>query len=322
MTTRSRRGRSESRVSHQPPGTLEARQNRRDYDQFRTRKKNSELIVPPANRLMRGFRRRVDPAQQQSDRFVDHSSIPTEKTVPVTYAEVNSWFYAFAEGAADSENELPSRDVVEEANRIALGLRDLLPAKTDVYAWDDGGIAVGVFGFPGREFRLVLEPDGSALCVVLAGQLSRRTWYVSTSKLPDSFLREGLQDVRSGPEPAYPPETALLPVVQEFSRGVDDAPPRGSVVQMADRIVSAALIYTTGTHITFDNEEGYLDFHLRLSDGLLVMANVFPDGGIDASVYDDSQGPPVRVVRRMRRGTTTDEELVVLFRAGIHASSS
>ena len=115
-------------------------------------------------------------------------------------------------------------------------------------------------------------------------------------------------------------ETTLHHVVNEFAQGVEGDVPTENAVRMADRIVCTALFYTTGTHITFDDDEGYLDFHLRLGNGLLVMANVFPDGGVDASVYDDSQGSPVQVVRRMRRGTTTGGELVDLFRAGVHAS--
>ena len=83
---------------------------------------------------------------------------------------------------------------------------------------------------------------------------------------------------------------------------------------MAERIVRTAEEWTTGAHITVDDEGGDLDFHLRLADGLLVMANLFPDGTIDASVYDDSQGAPVAVVKRLRRSTTSEDDLITLFR--------
>ena len=65
-----------------------------------------------------------------------------------------------------------------------------------------------------------------------------------------------------------------------------------------------------------------MDIHLRLADGQLVMANIFPDGTIDASVYDDSHGAPVKMVKRMRRMTTSEGDLITLLRAGIHASTT
>lgn len=114
---------------------------------------------------------------------------------------------------------------------------------------------------------------------------------------------------------------SLHPVVSEFAQGVDGMAPADAVIEMATRVVQAALDSTVGPEITVDDEEG-IDFHLRLTNGLLVMANVFPDGTIDASVYDDSQGIPVKTVKRMRRGTATEQDLIHLFRAGVHASTA
>ena len=110
------------------------------------------------------------------------------------------------------------------------------------------------------------------------------------------------------------------PLIHEFALGLAGTQPDRSVVEMAARIVRAAHDFTIGHHITVDAQDGELDFHLRLADGLLVMANLFPDGTIDASVYDDSQGAPVTMVKRMRRATTSEHELTTLFRAGLHAS--
>lgn len=259
--------------------------------------------------------------KNSGDEEVQDPPLPAEAERFPVDEFIDEWFGGLEEDADSAGNPTPSQGVIDEARRIVLGLRQLLPAETNVHTWDDGEVAVEVFGARGRGFLLLCEPGGAATCVVTMGNLSRRARYDSSSILPDGFLREGLLDVRSVQEPTLIQEFALHPVVQEFSRGVDGETPNGNVVKLADRIVRAALIYTTGAHITFDDEEGYLDFHLRLSDGLLVMANVFPDGGIDASVYDDSQGPPVQVVKRMRCGTTTDDELIDLFRAGVHVSS-
>ena len=124
-------------------------------------------------------------------------------------------------------------------------------------------------------------------------------------------------------EPQSPAQRygALHPSVHEFAHGVGDVCPTPAVVDTAARLVQAALDHTVGPEITADDEDG-LDFHLRLANGFLVMANLFPDGTIDASVYDDNQGIPVKTVQRMRRGTTSAEELIHLFQAGLHASTA
>lgn len=105
-------------------------------------------------------------------------------------------------------------------------------------------------------------------------------------------------------------------VIQEFAMGVNGKRPEAEIVDVAARVVQAAVAYTDGPDFTVDQEDGDLDIHLRLTDGLLVMANLFPDGTIDASVYDDSQGIPVKTVKRMRRSTTSPEELISLFEQG------
>ena len=106
------------------------------------------------------------------------------------------------------------------------------------------------------------------------------------------------------------------PVVREFSQGVGGDRPTESIIRMAGLVVQACWEYTNGAHISFDDEDGNVDFHLRLRNGHLVMANFFLNGDVDASVYDDSQGPPVKLVRRLRRGRTSGEDLIELFRSG------
>ena len=111
------------------------------------------------------------------------------------------------------------------------------------------------------------------------------------------------------------------PVMREFSQGIDGDPLAEEIIRTAGLIVQACWEYTNGAHISFDDEDGCLDFHLRLRNGHLVMANVFLNGGVDASVYDDSQGTPVKLVRRLRRGRTSGEDLIELFRSGGYPSS-
>ena len=122
-------------------------------------------------------------------------------------------------------------------------------------------------------------------------------------------------------QPTGKPDATLHPAVQQFAAGVDGVQPGEAVMAMAARIVQAALDHTVGPEITVDDEDG-IDFHLRLADGLLVMANLLPDGTIDASVYDERQGIPVKTVKRMRRTTTSEQDLIHLFRMGIDASTA
>ena len=63
--------------------------------------------------------------------------------------------------------------------RIVRGLRRLLLPHSDVHTWDDGEVAVEVFGERGRGFLLLCEPGGSALCVVTVNNVARRTRYVN-----------------------------------------------------------------------------------------------------------------------------------------------
>ena len=111
------------------------------------------------------------------------------------------------------------------------------------------------------------------------------------------------------------------PVMREVSQGIGEDPPTEDITQMAGLVMQACWEYTDGAHVSFDDEDGW-DFHLRLSNGHLVMANIFLNGGVDASVYDDSQGTPVKLVRRLRRGQTSGEDLIELFKSGGYASSS
>ena len=110
-------------------------------------------------------------------------------------------------------------------------------------------------------------------------------------------------------------ETALdLPaVVRKFAKGVGDIRPISTVVKEAARVVQAAIKYTSLSHITVDDEDGDLDFDFRNGDNQVVMANFFPDGTIDASVYDDSDGIPVRVRRIQRRSETSADDLISIF---------
>ena len=114
----------------------------------------------------------------------------------------------------------------------------------------------------------------------------------------------------------------LPSVVREFAEGVGDIKPTSTVVKEAARVVQAAIKYTKLSHITIDDEDGDLDFDFRNGHNLIVMANFFPDGTIDASVYDDSQGRPVRVRRMQRSSGASADELISLFEQGVSCAGT
>ena len=141
-------------------------------------------------------------------------------------------------------------------------------------------------------------------------------WQVGTAMLTDPIATyqrithaQGC-DMDNSETPISPqqPNEADCPL-PDFAKGMAGAPvPNATVVTQAKRIIQAAVRHTRQPHITVDNDDGSLGFDLRLANGWLVMANLFPDGSIDASVYDDSDGVPVRTVRRIRGPDTAGVE--------------
>ena len=97
------------------------------------------------------------------------------------------------------------------------------------------------------------------------------------------------------------------PVVQAFCEGLQGVRPDRSVTEMAVRITEAALDKTVEPEVTLD-VDGALSFDLRLTNGLLILAELDVYGGLDASVYDDHEGILVQ-----RLAQTTESELIGLF---------
>ncbi len=102
-------------------------------------------------------------------------------------------------------------------------------------------------------------------------------------------------------------QTTLHPAVQAFAEGVEGVTPTPLVVKVADTIARAAIEKTVEPEISVDID-GALSFDLRLANGLLLMAELEVQGGLDASIYDDKQGV---LIKRLRN--TTDTELILHF---------
>ena len=97
-------------------------------------------------------------------------------------------------------------------------------------------------------------------------------------------------------------ENAAKAALAEFAAGLDGKRPEPWVVEMAARIVNAALAKTREPDISVDDADGALSFDLELSDGYLMMAELYIDGNIDASVYDAQK----KLAHRMPSATESD----------------
>ena len=111
---------------------------------------------------------------------------------------IEGWFDGLESDATEAGYTMPSPSVIEEAKRIVGSLRHYLPSDVDVCVFDEGRVAIEVFGPVGHGFLLVCEPGGNALCLVTTKNSSRRARYGNSAVLPDGFLIEGLNAVRAG----------------------------------------------------------------------------------------------------------------------------
>ena len=107
--------------------------------------------------------------------------------------------------------------------------------------------------------------------------------------------------------PPNQPDTAQHSAVRAFSIGHEGKRPVASAVSMAVRVAKAAVDKTVKPEVTVD-VDGALSFDLRLANGWLVLAEMDPDGALDASIYDDRQGILIK-----RLPHTTDSELIARF---------
>ena len=97
-------------------------------------------------------------------------------------------------------------------------------------------------------------------------------------------------------------EAAVKAAVAEFAAGLDGKRTEPWVVEMAARIANAALAKTREPDISVDDADGALSFDLELSNGYLMMAELYIDGNIDASVYDTQK----KLAQRMPSATEPD----------------
>ena len=79
-----------------------------------------------------------------------------------------------------------------------------------------------------------------------------------------------------------------------FTNGLNGRQPDPAVIEIAAQIANAALTHTTQPEITLDLD-GALSFDLRTPSGNLILAELTPNGALDASIFDRQNNPLQRL---------------------------
>ena len=104
---------------------------------------------------------------------------------------------------------------------------------------------------------------------------------------------------------------ATHPEVSLFAKGVNDTKPADSLIQMADRIVRQAIALLTEPEIDFDDDDGSLNFDLRLNNGHTMFVELYPDGNSYVGVYDETGKGDTKTVLFL--SDATEEQITELF---------
>ena len=81
---------------------------------------------------------------------------------------------------------------------------------------------------------------------------------------------------------------AMHPEVSLFAKGVNDTKPADGLIQMAAGIARQSIALLTEPEIDFDDEDGSLNFDLRLNNGHAMFVELRPDGSSYVGVYDET----------------------------------
>lgn len=113
-------------------------------------------------------------------------------------------------------------------------------------------------------------------------------------------------NVASPDQRLSPSAAAPHPAVHEFAQGLDGVQPAAEVVDMATEIVQVALDRLVEPEFSVD-VDGALFFDLRLTNGLLLFAELAVDGSLDVRVYDDrAASGELETVHRLPQAAAAD----------------
>ncbi len=99
--------------------------------------------------------------------------------------------------AREQDFPIPTETALHNAERLLRTMFDLLPRRFEVYPMPNGAIAIQASQAPKIAISVLCEPDGGALCLVSAPDHSRRAWYSKAEVLPDGFLYDALDALKS-----------------------------------------------------------------------------------------------------------------------------
>ena len=88
----------------------------------------------------------------------------------------------------------PSDDAISSAGRLLREMHVIAPQRIEVYPTADGEVALDVSNDRGSVI-LLCDSWRGALCLVNVNGDQRRARYLSTTRLPDGFVREALTEL-------------------------------------------------------------------------------------------------------------------------------
>lgn len=104
---------------------------------------------------------------------------------------------------------------------------------------------------------------------------------------------------------------AMHPEVSLFAKGVNDAKPADSLIQMAAGIARQAVAHLADPEIDFDDEDGSLNFDLKLNNGHTMFVELQPDGNSYVGVYDETGEGETKTVLFL--SDATEKQITELF---------
>ena len=124
--------------------------------------------------------------------------------VPISSSVSHPHLEAALEDLKDCKDEAREKDFPEptetalhNAERLLKKMYECLPRRFEVYPIPKGGIAIQASHRPEIAVSVLCESDGGVLCLVSASDHSRRAWYSKAEVLPDGFLYDALDALKS-----------------------------------------------------------------------------------------------------------------------------
>ena len=99
--------------------------------------------------------------------------------------------------------------------------------------------------------------------------------------------------------------------LQQYIVGIEGTTPTLSTIRMAIHFVEQAIGWSYKTEIDFDDDDGSLLFDLRLLNGLLLMAELYPSGTLYVGVHDDRGEGYSKLVKWLEN--PSEEQITEIF---------